>query len=135
MSSGNSHTAESPISKLQIFSDLCPSGIYTQCFFLRLISQQPEFFGRIPCNIRDIIYVICQNCTIVQRKYFLLTGLILLLVAGSVWVSGSSSHTAAPKTGCPNTSKECCTSMLSNRSSGEMIWETLSRQFFSDPIL
>ena len=69
--------------------------------------------------------------TIMQKKYLLRAALILLLIAGSFLVIWSSSKTELKKSQTAETMEECTKKSVKPSASGEMIWETLSRQFFS----
>jgi len=69
--------------------------------------------------------------TTVQRKYMIRVGLTLLLIAGSFIVLWSSSRTTASKKVCSESMEECSKKVKKGNPSGEMIWETLSTQFFS----
>lgn len=66
-----------------------------------------------------------------QRKYLLRAAMILLLIAGSFIVLWSSSRTELKNTQCVESLEECAEKRIKPSASGEMIWETLSSQFFS----
>gem|GEM_PF-1111536 len=66
-----------------------------------------------------------------QQKYLLRASLILLLIAGSYLVLWSSTKNQNRKETCTESMEECCKRNNQAAPSGEMIWETLSRQFFS----
>jgi hypothetical protein len=66
-----------------------------------------------------------------QRKYLLRAALILLLIAGSYLVLWSATKTPTPQQTCTESMDECCKKKVDKDGSGEMIWETFSRQFIS----
>jgi hypothetical protein len=66
-----------------------------------------------------------------QRKYLLRAALILLLIAGSYLVLWSTTKTHSQKDACTESMEECCKNKNDKDQSGEMIWETFSRQFIS----
>ena len=66
-----------------------------------------------------------------QRQYLLRASLILLLIAGSYLILWSASRTSSPKQACAESMEECCQKKADKDGSGEMIWETISRQFIS----
>ena len=66
-----------------------------------------------------------------QRKYLLRAALVLLLIAGSYFVLWSATKTRASNETCTETMEECSKKDTDKESSGEMIWETLPRQFIS----
>jgi len=66
-----------------------------------------------------------------QRKYLLRAALILLLMAGSYLVLWSATKNHAAKETCTESMEECCKKKTDKESSGDMIWETFSRQFIS----
>jgi hypothetical protein len=66
-----------------------------------------------------------------QRKYLLRAALILLLMAGSYLALWSATTAHRSKETCTESLEECCKSKTDKDSSGEMIWETFSRQFMS----
>jgi hypothetical protein len=72
-----------------------------------------------------------MKLTSMQRKYLLRAALILLLITGSYLVLWSSNRSQAAKANCTESMEECCKKEDSKTQSSEMIWETLSRQFFS----
>ena len=69
--------------------------------------------------------------TTMQRKYLKRAALILLLIAASFIVLWSSSRTELKKSQNAETLEECSNNKIEPPASGEMIWETLSSQFFS----
>ncbi len=70
--------------------------------------------------------------TTMQRKYLLRAALILLLIAGSFMVLWTSSRSELKKNQNVESLEECSSkSVKPSSASGEMIWETLSSQFFS----
>lgn len=71
-----------------------------------------------------------MKLTTMQQKYLLRATLILLLIAGSYLVLWSSTKNQNRKETCTESLEECC-KRNNQAPSGEMIWETLSRQFFS----
>jgi hypothetical protein len=75
-----------------------------------------------------------MKLTPMQRKYLLRAALILLLMAGSYLVLWSATRTRASKETCTESMEDCCKKQDNKDSSGEMIWETLSRQFISTSI-
>jgi hypothetical protein len=66
-----------------------------------------------------------------QHKYLLRAALILLLTAGSYLALWSATKNHASKETCTESMEECCKKKTDKESSGEMIWETFSRQFIS----
>ncbi|TMI92952.1 MAG: hypothetical protein E6H08_11230 [Bacteroidetes bacterium] len=70
-----------------------------------------------------------------QWKYLLRAALILLLIAGSYLVLWSTTRTQSQKNGCSESMEECCKNKNDNDKSGEMIWETFSRQFISTSVM
>jgi hypothetical protein len=72
-----------------------------------------------------------MKLTTMQRKYLLRVALVLLLIAGSYAVLWSSSRRNADNGTCTESMDECCKKSDQQAPSGEMIWESLSRQFFS----
>lgn len=64
-----------------------------------------------------------------QRKYLIRALLILLLIAGSYLVLWSATRTHSQKEACSESMEECCKQNTDKEGSGEMIWETISRQF------
>jgi type II secretory pathway component PulM len=75
-----------------------------------------------------------MKLTPMQRKYLLRASLILLLVVGSYLVLWSTTRTQSQKEACSESMDECCKKKADKDGSGEMIWETLSRQFISTSI-
>jgi type II secretory pathway component PulM len=69
-----------------------------------------------------------------QRKYLLRASLILLLIAGSYLVLWSTTRTHTQKEACSESMEECCKKASDKDGSGEMIWETFSRQFISTSV-
>ena len=66
-----------------------------------------------------------------QRKYLLRAALVILLIAGSYLVLWSATRTHTQKETCTEGMDECCQKKNDKDGSGEMIWETFSRQFIS----
>jgi len=66
-----------------------------------------------------------------QLKYLLRAALILLLIAGSYLVLWSATKSRSQKEACSESMEECCKKKNDKDGSGEMIWETFSRQFIS----
>ncbi len=64
-----------------------------------------------------------------QRNYLIRALLILLLIAGSYLVLWSATRTHSQKEACSESMEECCKKDTDKDGSGEMIWETISRQF------
>jgi len=69
-----------------------------------------------------------------QRKYLLRAALILLLIAGSYFVLWSATKSRSSKETCSESMEDCGKKKNDKDSSGEMIWETFSRQFISTSI-
>lgn len=69
-----------------------------------------------------------------QRKYLLRAAMILLLIAGSYMVLWSATRTHSQKETCTESMEECCKNKTDKDGSGEMIWETFSRQFISTSV-
>jgi hypothetical protein len=76
-----------------------------------------------------------MKLTPMQRKYLLRASLILLLITGSYLVLWSTTRTHAQKQPCSESMDECCKKKSDNDGSGEMIWETFSRQFISTSVM
>ena len=70
-----------------------------------------------------------------QRQSLLRASLILLLIAGSYLVLWSASSTHSQKDACSESMEECCKKATDKEGSGEMIWETFSRQFISISVM
>ena len=70
-----------------------------------------------------------------QKKYLLRAALILLLIAGSYLVLWSKTRTHSQKEVCTESMEECCKKKTDKDGSGEMIWETFSRQFISTSVI
>jgi hypothetical protein len=70
-----------------------------------------------------------------QRKYLLRASLILLLIAGSYLVLWSATRTSSENKACSESMEECCQKKSDKNSSGDMLWESLSRQFISTGII
>ena len=70
-----------------------------------------------------------------QLKYLLRAALILLLIAGSYLVLWSATKTHSQKAACSESMEECCKKKNDKDGSGEMIWETFSRQFISTSVI
>ena len=69
-----------------------------------------------------------------QRKYLLRAALILLLIAGSYAVLWSATKTRSSQPTCTESMEECC-KKTEKDGSGEMIWESFSRQFISASLI
>ena len=69
-----------------------------------------------------------------QKKYLLRAALILLLIAGSYLVLWSSTKNRSQKETCTESMEECSKKKSDKEPSGEVIWETFSRQFISTAI-
>jgi len=65
-----------------------------------------------------------------QKKYLVRIALAVLLITGSFIILSSSSK-AGKKQSCNESREDCCKKKDGNTPSGEMIWESLSRQFIS----
>ena len=76
-----------------------------------------------------------MKLTPMQKKYLLRAALILLLIAGSYLVLWSTTKTHSQKDACTESMEECCKNKDENDKSGEMIWETFSRQFISTSVM
>lgn len=72
-----------------------------------------------------------MKLTPMQRKYLLRAALILLLIAGSYLVLWSATRTHSQKETCTESMEECCNNKNDKDGSGDMLWETFSRQFIS----
>jgi hypothetical protein len=72
-----------------------------------------------------------MKLTSMQQKYLIRAALILLLVAGSYLVLFAASKNASDKENCSESMEDCSKTRKDGGSSGEIIWETLSRQFIS----
>ena len=70
-----------------------------------------------------------------QKKYLLRAALILLLIAGSYLVLWSTTRTNSQKEVCSESMEECSKKKTDKDGSGEMIWETFSRQFISTSVI
>ncbi|TAL45558.1 MAG: hypothetical protein EPN92_07375 [Chitinophagaceae bacterium] len=68
-----------------------------------------------------------------QRKYLIRIILVLLLVTGSFLILNSTIQTKnSPSSTCSESMEKCTNNKGGSSSpSGEMIWETISRQFIS----
>ena len=66
-----------------------------------------------------------------QRKYLIRASLILLLIMGSYLILWSASRASSQKQVCSESMEECSKKRADKDGSGEMIWETISRQFIS----
>ena len=66
-----------------------------------------------------------------QYKYLLRAALILLLIAGSYLVLWSATNSRTSKETCTESMEECCQKKSDKDGSGDMIWDTFSRQFIS----
>jgi hypothetical protein len=76
-----------------------------------------------------------MKLTPMQRKYLLRASLILLLITGSYLVLWSTTTGAHPqKEACSESMDECCKKKTDKEGSGEMIWETFSRQFIATSV-
>lgn len=69
-----------------------------------------------------------------QHKYLLRAALILLLIAGSYLVLWSATRARTSNGICTESMEDCGKKQDNKDSSGEMIWETLSRQFITTSI-
>jgi hypothetical protein len=76
-----------------------------------------------------------MKLTPMQRKYLLRASLILLLIAGSYLVLWSATRTHSQKEACSEGMEECCKNKADKDGSGEMIWDTFSRQFISTSVI
>ena len=76
-----------------------------------------------------------MKLTPMQRQSLLRASLILLLIAGSYLVLWSASKTHSQKDACSESMEECCKKKTDKEGSGEMIWETFSRQFISTSVM
>ena len=73
-----------------------------------------------------------KKTPLMQRKYLLQTVLFLLLMAGGFMILNSStSDKAESNTVCSESMEECNKKATDRPASGDMIWESLSRQFIS----
>jgi len=70
-----------------------------------------------------------------QRKYLIRASLILLLITGSYLVLWSATKARSQKEACSESMEECCKKKSEKDGSGEMIWETFSRQFISTSVI
>ena len=70
-----------------------------------------------------------------QYKYLLRAALVLLLIAGSYLVLWSATRTHSQKETCTENIEECGKNKKDKDGSGEMIWETFSRQFISTSVI
>ena len=68
--------------------------------------------------------------TAMQQKYLIRLALIAVLVVSSFLILRSSTNSVNKKEICIE-SMEDCSKNKKKESSNEMIWETLSRQFFT----
>ena len=69
--------------------------------------------------------------TVMQKRNLFRTTLVVLLFTGCFIVLLASSNKANSKTVCAESMDEYCKKDNKKTSSGEMIWETLSHQFFT----
>jgi hypothetical protein len=76
-----------------------------------------------------------MKLTPMQQKYLLRAALILLLIAGSYLVLWSATRNHSQKATCSESMEECCKNKNDKDGSGEMIWETFSRQFISTSVI
>ena len=76
-----------------------------------------------------------MKLTPMQRQSLLRASLILLLIAGSYLVLWSASSANSQKEACTESMEECCKKKTDKEGSGEMIWETISRQFISTSVM
>ncbi|HJS55937.1 MAG TPA: hypothetical protein VJ765_15405 [Chitinophagaceae bacterium] len=76
-----------------------------------------------------------MKLTCMQHKYLLRAALILLLIAGSYLVLWSSTRTNAQKETCTESMEDCSKNKNDKDGSGEMIWESFSRQFITTSVL
>ncbi|HET6768174.1 MAG TPA: hypothetical protein VFH08_12265 [Chitinophagaceae bacterium] len=75
-----------------------------------------------------------MKLTPMQHKYLLRAALILLLIAGSYFVLWSATRSRASNATCTESMEDCGQKRNDKDSSGEIIWETFSRQFISTSI-
>jgi hypothetical protein len=75
-----------------------------------------------------------MKLTKMQHKYLLRAALVILLIAGSYFVLWSATKAQTQNQACAESMEDCSKKQNDNNSSGEMIWETLSRQFISTSI-
>jgi hypothetical protein len=75
-----------------------------------------------------------MKLTKMQHKYLLRAALVILLIAGSYFVLWSATKSQTPNQACTESMEDCSKKQNDKNSSGEMIWETLSRQFISTSI-
>jgi hypothetical protein len=66
-----------------------------------------------------------------QQRYLVRAMLVLVFIAGSFIVLWSASRVRAGKNTCSESMDECIKKSQKVSPSGELIWESLSRQFFS----
>jgi len=76
-----------------------------------------------------------MKLTPMQRQSLIRASLILLLIAGSYLVLWSASGSHSQKDACSESMEECCKKKTDKEGSGEMIWETFSRQFISTSVM
>lgn len=69
--------------------------------------------------------------TTMQRKYLFRAVLILLLIAGSFMILWTSSKAEFKKSQTVESLEDCSKKCIKPSASGELIWESLSTQFFS----
>jgi hypothetical protein len=74
-----------------------------------------------------------MKLTNMQHKYLLRAALVILLIAGSYLVLWSATKAQTNNQACAE-SMEDCSKKQDDKNSGEMIWESLSRQFISTSI-
>jgi hypothetical protein len=72
-----------------------------------------------------------MKLTSMQRKYLLRAALILLLIAGSYLVLWAATKNQAGNETCTESMEDCGKRKKEVNTPGEIIWETLSRQFIS----
>ena len=72
-----------------------------------------------------------NKLTAMQKKYLIRAALILVLLAGSFLILHSSTKKVTKKETCNESMEDCVKNKEKDGPSGEMIWETLSRQFFT----
>jgi len=66
-----------------------------------------------------------------QKKNIIRFGLIAILLAGSLVIFRSSARIGEKPSCCKESMDQCPKKSNNNDSPGDMIWETLSHQFFS----
>ena len=72
-----------------------------------------------------------MKLTSMQLKYLLRAAMIFLLITGSYLVLWSATKVHPQKETCTESMDDCCKKKNEKDGSGEMIWESFSRQFIS----